>query len=132
MKKSFCLVAVLCLLGNVAYALNVTAIADVAKNNSAIHSASVTSFENALTSAIGTKTMKALRPLSDIQSDKALLFGSSDEADLQRLNDLEDEEREFIKKAKSYAGFQRAIAYAYRHELPFDRIITAFVTEFYQ
>jgi hypothetical protein len=132
MKKSFYLIAILCLLGNGAYALDVTMLSDLTKGNAAIHSTSVEAYQTALKAEVGSKTLRPLRSLSQIQGDKALLFGSTDGASHQRLKDLKDEENEYIRKAESYAGFQRAIAYAYRHRLPFDGIIKVFVEEFYQ
>jgi hypothetical protein len=138
MKKSFCLVAVCCLLGNVAYAFDVTAIAGII-DRSVVSTKSQPAYQKILDDMITptdagavTKTLKLIRSISDIRADQAILFGRTDPEAPSTLKSLKDEEKSYNRKAASFAGFQRALAYVYRHKIPPDNVIAAFVEEFYE
>jgi hypothetical protein len=134
MKKSFYLVAVLCLLGNVAYAFDVTKIADVLKQIS-ISAGTQAAWQNLLDTEINKGTIKApkvIRPISQIKQEQFDLHGDSSPDTPNKLKGLEDEEADYNKKAASFAGFQRALANAYRHKLSPNNIIIAFVEVFYE
>jgi len=137
MKKSFCLVAVLCLLGNVTYAFDPTKIADFL-NQSSISSTKQKEWQTILNEKIiisGTTNKKSIikiRTFDEIKNDQIDLQTENDPDTSTKLKALEDEENDYNKKAKSFASFQRALANAYRYKISPDKIISAFIAVFYE
>lgn len=134
MKKSFYLVALLCLLGNVGYAFDVTKIAYVL-NQSSISAAKQTAWQEILDAEVQKMTIKApktIREIDKIKQDQFNLQGNTDPDTSNVLKGLKDEENDYNKKARSFAGFQRALANAYRNNLVPDTIISMFVRVFYE
>jgi hypothetical protein len=143
MKRSFYLVAVLCLLGNVAYAtddtINITGlvgemnVADVLNHN-AITESVKTEWKKMFADKIKNKTLRVIRTIEVIKEEQSVLFGKSDLKSPNKLKELEDEENEYNRKVTSFAGFQRAVVYVYRHRLSVNaigKILDAFVEELY-
>ncbi|MDR1433941.1 hypothetical protein [Candidatus Endomicrobiellum devescovinae] len=134
MKKSFYLVALLCLLGNVGYAFDVTKIAEVLKQSS-ISTEKQTAWQVILDAEVGKmtiKTPKVIRNIDEIKQEQFNLQGDTSPDTLNVLKMLKDEENDYNRKALSFAGFQRALANVYRHNLKPDAIISMFVKVFYE